>query len=191
MRVIFILFPLDCVFFTLTATSFVNQGMKYQFKSLASNIRPVLSMSGGNPSAQKFKIYKPLKCSRETWSVILFIFYFLKSHVSLVFTDWGKQKKGYLYVLVAFILNWKKHPFSCHILIILCKSTGKISVCHPITSSIFLLHWMGFDILLIESTIKSLSDDWKIFEWDMKNVTWKIKSIFPLGGNVLTSLEDF
>ena len=80
----------------------------------------------------------------------------------------------------------KTHFFSCHILIILCKSTRKISVCRPNTSSIFLLHWMGFDILLTQNTIESLSDDWKIFEWDIDNVTWKIWSIFLLAGNFLT-----
>ena len=48
-------------FFTLTVTSFVNQIMKYQFKTLATSIGPIIAMSEGNLSAQKYKYYKPFK----------------------------------------------------------------------------------------------------------------------------------
>ena len=98
----------------------------------------------------------------------------------------AKQNIRRRFICVLYSSIEKNTLFSCHILIILCKSTRKISVCRPITSSIFLLHWMGFDILLTQNTIDSLSDDWKIFEWDIENVTWKIWSIFPLAGNFLT-----
>ena len=50
-------------FFTLTVTSFVNQIMKYQFKTLATSIGPIIAMSEGNLSAQKYKHYKPFKIS--------------------------------------------------------------------------------------------------------------------------------
>ena len=50
-------------FFTLTVTSFVNQIMKYQFKTLATSIGPIIAMSEGNLSAQKYKHYKPYKIS--------------------------------------------------------------------------------------------------------------------------------
>ena len=50
-------------FFTLTVTSFVNQIMKYQFKTLATSIGPIIAMSEGDLSAQKYKHYKPFKIS--------------------------------------------------------------------------------------------------------------------------------
>ena len=56
---------LSCLtdFFTLTVTSFVNQIMKYQFKTLAPSIGPIIAMSEGDLSAQKYKHYKPFKIS--------------------------------------------------------------------------------------------------------------------------------
>ena len=56
---------LSCLtdFFTLTVTSFVNQIMKYQFKTLAPSIGPIIAMSEGDLSAHKYKHYKPFKIS--------------------------------------------------------------------------------------------------------------------------------